>query len=378
MKHIRRLAAGAALVICALSVNAGQAQGLPNPALGALAQEIAPARDEVESAAAVIPSPAVLERDLAAIRAWRQRLNALAPPASRTLAPVDAHDARFLRAQLTYMTRLITMYKANPTARDGAQRLSHAGYADLLRDDLLLPYTASDIERLARAQLTESLAKIAWLETLAPLAHTVIAQELNIAPAIDVLTFVGTHNLLTIPAGLAVDAGGDPGTVLAAVQRAIAQHNSDLVRASSTCTVFEQGWAAYAAQMLVAVGFYGDDPTSRMRLALAQRADAAGAMIDLKVATSDWTRGQAVQFLVRETGAGAQQAQALVAGIALHPGVAIAPLVGRLQLENLLAQYRTRMNARGSLRDFHDRLLSYGSVPFAILGPELLSDLPKP
>jgi uncharacterized protein (DUF885 family) len=32
---------------------------------------------------------------------------------------------------------------------------------------------------------------------------------------------------------------------------------------------------------------------------------------------------------------------------------------------------------RASLRDFHDRLLSYGSVPFAILAPELLADLDK-
>jgi uncharacterized protein (DUF885 family) len=37
-----------------------------------------------------------------------------------------------------------------------------------------------------------------------------------------------------------------------------------------------------------------------------------------------------------------------------------------------------RMGERGSLRDFHDRLLSYGSVPFAVLGPELLADLDKP
>ena len=37
-----------------------------------------------------------------------------------------------------------------------------------------------------------------------------------------------------------------------------------------------------------------------------------------------------------------------------------------------------RTGERGSLRDFHDRLLSYGPVPFAVLGPELLADLDKP
>ena len=36
------------------------------------------------------------------------------------------------------------------------------------------------------------------------------------------------------------------------------------------------------------------------------------------------------------------------------------------------------MGGRGSLHDFHDRLLSYGTTPLAIVGPELLADLDKP
>jgi len=44
----------------------------------------------------------------------------------------------------------------------------------------------------------------------------------------------------------------------------------------------------------------------------------------------------------------------------------------------LLGEYMLRTGERGSLRDFHDRLLSYGSTPFAVVGPELLADLDKP
>jgi uncharacterized protein (DUF885 family) len=44
----------------------------------------------------------------------------------------------------------------------------------------------------------------------------------------------------------------------------------------------------------------------------------------------------------------------------------------------LLGQYQLKMGDHGSLRDFHDRLLCYGSVPFSILAPELLADLDKP
>jgi hypothetical protein len=52
--------------------------------------------------------------------------------------------------------------------------------------------------------------------------------------------------------------------------------------------------------------------------------------------------------------------------------------VGRFQLESLLGAYRARMGDRASLEDFHERLLCYGTTPFAVVAPELLADLDKP
>lgn len=51
---------------------------------------------------------------------------------------------------------------------------------------------------------------------------------------------------------------------------------------------------------------------------------------------------------------------------------------GRAQIQDLLAEYTRRTGEYGSLHDFHDRLLSYGATPLAIVGPELLADLDKP
>ena len=56
----------------------------------------------------------------------------------------------------------------------------------------------------------------------------------------------------------------------------------------------------------------------------------------------------------------------------------VAYTVGRFQLENLMTEYRRRLGPRASMHDFHDRLLSYGSCPFAVVGAELLADLDKP
>jgi len=73
-----------------------------------------------------------------------------------------------------------------------------------------------------------------------------------------------------------------------------------------------------------------------------------------------------------------EQAKAAVAGIALGPGYFIAYTARRAQIETLLAEYRAKAGAGASLRDFHDRLLCYGSTPLSIIGPELLADLAKP
>jgi uncharacterized protein (DUF885 family) len=61
----------------------------------------------------------------------------------------------------------------------------------------------------------------------------------------------------------------------------------------------------------------------------------------------------------------------------MSPGYYSAYTMGRLQLQQLLATYLQKTSGQGSLRDFHDRLLSYGTTPFAIVGPELLADLDK-
>jgi len=71
-------------------------------------------------------------------------------------------------------------------------------------------------------------------------------------------------------------------------------------------------------------------------------------------------------------------AEEALSGFATEPGYVINYTTGRLQLENLLGDYMKKMGARGSLHDFHDRLLSYGTTPFSIVAPELLADLDKP
>jgi len=161
-------------------------------------------------------------------------------------------------------------------------------------------------------------------------------------------------------------------------QLSIARRHPDFVRKIQFSGVFQEGWAYYGEEMFVRLGLYGEDLDPRLFTARWERVRGARAIVDVKLASGDWTFKQAVDFFVEESGFTREASEEAVSGIALGPGYVISYTVGRMQLETLLGKYMKRMGDRGSLHDFHDRLLSYGSVPFAVVEPELLADLDKP
>jgi uncharacterized protein (DUF885 family) len=162
------------------------------------------------------------------------------------------------------------------------------------------------------------------------------------------------------------------------LQLSIAKRHPDFIRKLQNSGVFAEGWAFYGEEMFVRLGLYGNDLDARLFTARWERVRGARAIVDPKLASGEWTYEEAADFYARETGFTPDAAHAAVAAIATNPGYFIAYTVGRWQIQQLLAQYIERAATRGSLHDFHDRLLSYGSTPLAIVGPELLADLDKP
>jgi hypothetical protein len=162
------------------------------------------------------------------------------------------------------------------------------------------------------------------------------------------------------------------------LQLSIARRHSDYIRKIQNAGAFAEGWAFYGEEMFLRLGLYGDDLDARLFTARWERVRGARVVVDVKLASGEWTLAQAAKFFEEQSGFTKSASEAAVAGYALRPGYVLAYTVGRLQLEQLLAEYQHRMGDRGSLHDFHDRLLSYGTTPFAIVGPELLADLDKP
>jgi hypothetical protein len=162
------------------------------------------------------------------------------------------------------------------------------------------------------------------------------------------------------------------------LQLSIARRHPDFVRKIQSSGEFAEGWAFYGEELFVQLGLYRDDLDGRYVTAQWERVRGARAIVDPELASGAWSIDEAVRFFAHETGFSPKQAKAAIAGIALGPGQMIAYTAGRAEIEALLAEYRAKAGAGASLRDFHDRLLCYGSTPISVVGPELLADLAKP
>ena len=163
------------------------------------------------------------------------------------------------------------------------------------------------------------------------------------------------------------------------MQLSIARRHPDLIRRLQHDAAFAEGWAFYGEEMLVRLGLYGDGLDARLFTARWERVRGARAIVDPKLASGEWSVAQAVDFYEKHSGftraRGARRRS--TASPSVRATSSRTPSAG-CSCRLLLAEYMLRTGERGSLRDFHDRLLSYGSTPFAVVGPELLADLDKP
>ncbi len=330
--------------------------------------------------------------------------------------------------------------------------MGRQAYDAMLRDELLLPLDASDIERMAHDELAHGWAEEAWLTSqskhdnlpfgaqsgggMAPEGPALI--DFYRERIADLGRFVTQHDIVTVPDWLGpmqvqetpefmqpVSPGASmvsprilsnesngyyfitPPTSLAEaadrldmnqdfdrdrilstaaheampghfLQLSIARRHPSFIRRIQQSGSFAEGWAFYGEEMFVRLGLYGNDLDPRLFTARWERVRGARAIVDPKLASGEWTYGQAADFYAQQSGFTRAAAGAAAAAVATNPGYFIAYTVGRWQIQQLLSAYILRTGANGSLRDFHDRLLSYGTTPLAIVGPELLADLDKP
>jgi uncharacterized protein (DUF885 family) len=158
------------------------------------------------------------------------------------------------------------------------------------------------------------------------------------------------------------------------MQFTYAFHNPDFIRHVQGDGVFAEGWAFYGEEMLMREGLYDDDPGARRQVIHLMRHRATRIGVDVGLATGAMTLPQAIEYFQTNAGIDYATARGEATRFAMGPGQAIDYLVGKTQIEILLGLVRDGEGANFSLRGFHDRLLSYGTVPFSTIRYEWLGD----
>ncbi len=132
-----------------------------------------------------------------------------------------------------------------------------------------------------------------------------------------------------------------------------------------------EGWACYATDVMDEVGFF--DPLERVAYLQTRARIAARAVADVRLHCGQWTLDDVARWYTAQVGMTDDAAWAEAVKNSLHPGAALMYLVGTEAIHTLRRELAGR---RGfSLRAFHDRLLSYGSVPTALIASAMRAAL---
>ncbi len=136
---------------------------------------------------------------------------------------------------------------------------------------------------------------------------------------------------------------------------------------------FTEGWGLYSERVADELGLFLDD-YERLGMLEAQGTRACRLIVDTGIHALGWDRERAVQQM-QETGVARMDAEIEVDRYISWPGQALAYMIGQLEIERWRREATDAMGQAFDVKVFHDRLLSLGSLPLAVLERELAAGL---
>lgn len=137
-----------------------------------------------------------------------------------------------------------------------------------------------------------------------------------------------------------------------------------------TTPVFAEGWALYCEDLMREKGFYSDKKTEIIQLK-DQLWRACRVVIDVRLHTGQLTFDEAVDMLVEKARLERYNAEAEVKRYSQTPTQPMSYLIGKIEIERLAADFRNRF-PDVSLKEFHNKLLSYGTIPITLVRSSML------
>ena len=145
-----------------------------------------------------------------------------------------------------------------------------------------------------------------------------------------------------------------------------------LVNRVATSYAFTEGWAHYTEQMMLETDYGTDRPELLLTQLLEALVRNCRYMCSLAMHTGEMTVDEATRYFMENAFMAEYPARREALRGTFDPGY-LNYTLGKLMILKLREDYRAERNGGYSLKEFHDRILSYGAPPLPMLRDVMLS-----
>ena len=151
-------------------------------------------------------------------------------------------------------------------------------------------------------------------------------------------------------------------------QISLAQENEDLpafMRFGGN-TAYVEGWALYSETLGYEMGFF-EDPWNRYGTLQDEQLRAMRLVVDTGLHSKGWTREQAIDFMLENSGMTRTEVVAEVERYIAIPSQALAYKVGALKIQELRREAEQALGDDFDIKAFHAQVLGTGALPLPVL-----------
>ena len=131
-------------------------------------------------------------------------------------------------------------------------------------------------------------------------------------------------------------------------------------------TAYAEGWALYTERLAWELGFE-NDPLDNLGRLRDEMMRAVRLVVDTGIHAKKWTREQAIQYMLDNTGMVETDVVAEIERYFVNPGQALGYKVGMLKILELREKAKKELGDKFDIRQFHNVVLKTGALPMVLL-----------
>jgi uncharacterized protein (DUF885 family) len=144
--------------------------------------------------------------------------------------------------------------------------------------------------------------------------------------------------------------------------------NLPMLHRATGISAFAEGWGLYAESLVDELGFYRDDPLSKIGMLQSLLFRSARLVVDTGIHRMGWTRDRAMSYFMDTVGRNRSSTEREIDRYIATPGQATAYKIGHNEMLRIREETQRRLGARFDIKAYHDLVLLSGDIPLEVLG----------